>query len=515
MSQLAEGLEKRTGRLPRNVQAAFFGALIFGLAAQGMGLFNKFSWHDDIFSLFLTGETITSGRWMLHVLTWLEIVIFGDGHYSLPLMNGLFSLLCIGASAGMTVWLLNIRKPLFCALLGAAMAAFPTVTALFGFMFAAPYYMLALALITAGACLICRAKRWRGRAAGIVLAGCSVGIYQAFLPVMLTLILIDDIRMMTEEEGKLSGLIGKILAQGICVLGAMGFYTACSHLALAVTGRSLSPYMGINQAASQPILTYFQRAGRAYLEFFQPTRNAVWDTVPQHLYYMHLLTVFAEAVLGLFAAAGLWRESRGKAVLTALLLALIPLGCNFIFVMSGEVHGLMVYGQVMHLALFAFLADRLTFRPLPVRRIGSAAAALTLGMTCVMYARYDNQCYLKTAFQQQEAISWYTGLITRIKSAAGYRDELPVCWVNRDEGLDRTLYNIDELDFLKISGYDADIQEYVNSWAWETFMARWCGFRPWTVPAEMMENLPEVQAMPHYPDEGSVQVIEDTVVVRF
>ena len=49
-------------------KTAFSGAMILGLLAQGMALLNKFSWHDDIFSLFLTGDTITSGRWMLHVL---------------------------------------------------------------------------------------------------------------------------------------------------------------------------------------------------------------------------------------------------------------------------------------------------------------------------------------------------------------------------------------------------------------------------------------------------------------
>ena len=497
------------------MQAAFCGALIFGLISQGMGLFNKFSWHDDIFSLFLTGETITSGRWMLHALTELEILIFGDGHYSLPLMNGLFSLLCIGLSAGLIVSLLKIRNQLLCVLLGAMMAVFPVVTALFSFMFAAPYYFLALLMITAGAYLICGTERWLGKATGVILAGCSVGVYQAFFPVLLTAILLYDITMLTEGEDRLSAMIKKILIHGLCVLASMVLYSAASQIFLTATGQKLSPYMGINQASSLPIRIYLQRAVRAYREFFFPSRNVTWDMYPQHLHYMYFFMLCADAAMGMMMIVRIWKKNRGKALLTVLMLVLYQLGCNFILVMSEDVHSLMVYGQIMHAALFVWMADRLALRRPWVRKLSSMTAVLALGVSCIMYARYDNQCYLKTEFQQQEAISWYTTLATRIKSTEGYRDELPVAWVNENESQDLSLYNIDELDFLKISGYEANIQEYVNSWAWEEFAARWCGFRPWTVSAEEVEKLPEVQAMPHYPDDGSIQVIQDTVVVKF
>ena len=168
------GGEKPRIRADRPARAAFFGALIWGLAAQGMGLFNKFSWHDDIFQLFGTGNTITSGRWMLYVLERAETLIFG-GHCSLPLFNGFLALVFVGATAALATVLLRIRRPVYGALLGAAMASFPMITSLFGFMFAAPAYLLALLMIMASAYLICEDGRWPARAAGIVLGACSVG----------------------------------------------------------------------------------------------------------------------------------------------------------------------------------------------------------------------------------------------------------------------------------------------------------------------------------------------------
>ncbi|MBQ8072547.1 MAG: glucosyltransferase domain-containing protein [Clostridia bacterium] len=506
---------KRFFRQPGGpARAAFLGALIGGLVAQGMGLFNKFSWHDDIFQLFGTGATITSGRWMLQVLMEAEDLLFG-GHCSLPLLHGFFALLCVGASAGLMVALLRIRRPPLCALLGAVMAAFPMVTALFGFIFTAPAYSLALLMITAGAYLLCAEGRWGWKIPGILLCVCSVGTYQAFLPLLLSLLLLSDLRMLAEGERPPAALLRRMAGQGICLVLIMALYLAGSRFFLRKYGLVLDTYMGINQAASTSPLVYLERAGRAYREFFLPSRNVSWDMYPQHAHYLYLLMLCADGLMGLGLAFTAWRRSRGRGALTLLLLALFPLGCNFIFVMSEEVHSLMTYGQVAQLALFVWLADR-TELPRPrFRRLIPGLAALVMAGLGVMYARYDNQCYLKTAFQQQQAISWNTALVARIKSAKGYRDELPVAWVNRTEAQDRTLYNIGELDFLRLSGYEYDIQTYVNNWAWERFLARWCGFAPETVDPETVSSRPEVEGMPAYPADGSIQVLEDVVVVKF
>ena len=131
------------------------------------------------------------------------------------------------------------------------------------------------------------------------------------------------------------------------------------------------------------------------------------------------------------------------------------------------------------------------------------------------HIRYDNQCYMKTTFQQQEAISWNTTLVTRIESTAGFRDELPVAFVNRRNMQDRNLYNLEELDFLTLATYDENIYGYLNDWAWEAFLARWCGFQAQTVDPTEVAAWPEVETMPSYPDDGSIRIIRDVLVVKF
>ena len=79
--------------MDRRYKIAFFSAFIIGIISQGMGLFNKFSVHDDPFYFSDVGATYTSGRWMLDILSIFEERFFGDGPYSLPAFNGFLAII--------------------------------------------------------------------------------------------------------------------------------------------------------------------------------------------------------------------------------------------------------------------------------------------------------------------------------------------------------------------------------------------------------------------------------------
>ena len=134
-----------------------------------------------------------------------------------------------------------------------------------------------------------------------------------------------------------------------------------------------------------------------------------------------------------------------------------------------------------------------------------------------MYIRFDNQCYMKETFQKQQAITFFTNLASRIRSAPGYSAETPVRFMNEWNIKDPTLYEIEELDFIKLPPYNSTITEYLNAYSWAKFMERWCGFCPvyyWD-PENDPADWPETQEMPHYPDDGSVRLINGVLTVNF
>ena len=500
----------------RQVRTAFLSALIFGLAAHGMGLTNKYSFHDDIHAMFEIGATVSYGRWMLNILGKLEVWLFGDGHYSLPLFNGLFSILCAAAAAGILVKDLKIRNRLFCAGAGALLAAFPAVTSLFGYMYTAPYYMLAMLMTVFSAHLICLDGKWWRKAAGVLLGGCAAGIYQAYLPVLLSVIVLENVVLLAEGEEKTGKILGRICFCAVCIAAVAVFYFGVNRIFLSISNQQLTAYQGIAGMENTPIRVYLKRVIRAYREFFFPARNTGWDMYPQHMHWVYQGMAAADVLLGLLLVIRIARGSLLRAVLTAAMLLLFPLGSNFIFVMAEDPHALMMYGQSMQFVLLLLLADRVGRSAFVLRKAVFAAAAVLVSLSCVMYARFDNQCYLKAEFEQQQAVSYYTTLITRIKSTPGYRDDLPVAYINERNIGDRSLYNIDELNLTFIAPYNADIRNYVNSYSWRRFMGRWCGFLQEEVKeTEFLQRLPEVQAMPRYPDDGSILLLEDRIIVKF
>ncbi|MBR2664401.1 MAG: glucosyltransferase domain-containing protein [Clostridia bacterium] len=513
--QKIAGVSLRNNRFSIIFQTAFWGTLICGLFAHGMALFNKYSWHDDIFSLFLTGTAIESGRWMLHVFSELEKWFFGNGHFSLPLFNGMLSLVCIGLSAGMMCVHFQIRSRFLSALLGGIMAVFPVIASLFGFMFTVHYYMIALFMLTVGCMLICTEKSWWKPLLGILLCGCALGVYQAFIPNLLMLMLLDVLMILCHREEKAGYYIRIILVRVVCIAGVMGVYFLGNQSFLWAKNLQLQDYLGISNMAKGSLSQYLAGAVRAYREFFRPSHFVLWDMYPQAVFRLYCIMLVLDILLGILLICQEWKKSPVRSLLMALCLTIVPLGCNFIFVMSEEVHSLMMYGQLMQMVLLICLIDWQERCWPSLLQLPRRGIALLLALSVFMYIRYDNQCYMKSAFQQQEAISWNTTLIARIESVEGFRDELPVAFINRENMRDNNLYNIEELDFLSLGTYDADIHGYLNDWAWQAFMARWCGFEPQMQDPSLVSAWPEVEQMPSYPDAGSIQVIRDVVVVKF
>ena len=495
------------------VRIAFLSALIFGLFCHGMGLLNKLSHQDDIANLFGFGATITSGRWMLHVLSWLEGLFFGTGNASLPLYNGLLSILCVSAVCALLTDLLRIRSRVYSALLGGVMIAFPVMAVLFSYMFTSHPYMIGLLMMTLCGWLISKETPWWLKTAGVLLGGASVGVYQAFLPILLSLFLIDDLMELTEEK-KPGSILRKIGVQALCTAGVLLVYFAANRFFLNKFGLELSSYQGIDQMGVMSVSTFLERAGRACRLFFLPAENPGADMYPGTLHSLYWLMLAVNGVLAVRRICRAGRESPGKAALLAALYLLIPLGCNFIYVMSEEVHGLMVYGQVMQFVLLIAQLDEFESPAARGKQIASLAASLMLAVTCVMYARFDNQCYLKDTLQQQAAMSYYTTLITRIKSQKGYRPEIRVAFVDDLTEPDPTIYDLEEMDFIRLNLYSHSTTEYIHYYK-EVFMQRWCGFEANWYWEENPEEWPEVQAMPEYPADGSIQIIRDVLVVKF
>lgn len=182
---------------------------------------------------------------------------------------------------------------------------------------------------------------------------------------------------------------------------------------------------------------------------------------------------------------------------------------------KNETHSLMVYAKVFPFILFSWLTEKYGFRQGHFQKTVSLVTVSIMLLSLGMYCRIDNKCYLRATFAQQNAISYFTTLITQIKSTENYKDEMPVTFINAKAKSDLTFIHNEAFKNVDYSPYYMDVSGYLNTYSWYHFMKQWCGFAPIIVDSNDYEVLEEVINMPHYPDYGSIRIINDTVVVNF
>ena len=500
-----------------------YSTLAWGFAAHGVMLLNKFSFHDDAHMVFHVGATVSSGRWMLELLGYAGQFLFGGALYSLPLFNGLVSLLLIAFAGGFLAKIFRIERTLSCVALAGILTTFPAVAALFGYMYTAPYYLLGLDLTLLGVWLICSASRERPVQflLGCVFAACGTGVYQAYLCVALTIMLLY---MMMSLRYDPADRRFRFFCKGLSLAGAslliLVLYLAATRLALHLAGTELTDYESISSFGFSGWERYLDRVRRAYAEFFWPPAGKMRDMYPTAaLYWLYEAVLSLGILLALDRAWQLFRAKKRRGIEFLFLLALFPLCVNFVHVMVDVqlVHSLMVYSKALTFMAFICLLEgaALDRRHYP-RWLYWSGVSLMLGISA-LYCHYDNVCYFKADIIQNQAREYFTRLVTRIESLPGYSPELPVVYINERNKRDPNAPRYAELDRVRLLPYlfNQNIL-LINNYAWKDFMSLWCGFSPTVIQnAEKYERLPEVLAMPRYPADGSVRIVNGAVVVRF
>ena len=551
-------IETITNKFKRSTRVAFLSTLIWGVLAHGMALFNKFSFHDDLENFYGVGNTYVLGRWMLGVCDDLGKKIFGSTHFSMPLFNGLWTILAIAVAVSLLIELLEIKNEWLIVLLSCVMVAFPSVTSLFGYIFTAPYYAMAILGSITGVYLLEKCRKWYGFLGGIVLIGASVGIYQAYIPVAITVMLLVFIQK-SLKAGRTWKSYWLDALYYVLVCGAfLLFYVAMNQLFLAIQGISMSGYQGLSNMGDATVMTYINRIGVAYAEFFAPKADLRTNMFPMALgkyRYVAIAVVFVllvrKAITVLKASSatklGTVNEEnvegvKGVSRLVQILLPTLvfPMAADFIYVMCDReisyIYGIMLYSQCL---LFAFLVitiqdildgcacsqgDVMTSdEKATSKKTGNAVAkcATILGAVLfllmdIVFLHHDNATYLKADIMRSEATSYFTTLVTRIKSVEGYDDSLPVVYLNEFKKSDESFTNMGELDQMQVAPFwyrgNATV---LNDSGWQGYMRIWVGYAPTIGDANALAEEPEVQAMPSYPDEGSIRVVDGTVVVKF
>lgn len=513
-------LPKFWKRLKVQQQYAFVSTFIFGIIAHGSGIFNKFSAHDDLRYMFTGGVTFTSGRWMLYIAEKIKNLIFQDSVYSFPTINGFFTFLCIAVSLCLLIDLFDIHSINFSILLSGILTAVPVVTCMFGYMFTAQFFSLAILFAVLGAYLVLKKERWYFWLTGIVLMTASIGIYQAYIPLILSVFLFAVIMLFaeadTDEKRRLA--FKKTGISLICGISSLVLYYILMKFFLRINGLQLSSYKGMNAADSTPLSVYFSRIIWAYREFFLPTRGAIYDVFPAVSSVLYQVFVCAGLLLFGICTVRTFRKSAAAGVITLILGLLVPFCVNFIFIMVDRYncYAMMVYSEAIGFVFFVWMFEKVIRLASPVfKKITQTAVVFGMIVMVFVFCRYDNACYIRAEMLQTQNIRYYASLVTRMQSTTGYDPGMRVAYIGTPYLVrwDPNVPERSELDYINTDPYKR-LSQTIDG-PWRNFMEYWFDFKPREVDISTVIDLPEVAEMPQYPAEGSIKVIDDILVVKF
>lgn len=505
-------------RLPEYVRVCLTSTFLFGLLAHGMALTNKFAVVDELYYGFNVGSTVASGRWFLEILGGFVRWLFGSPNFSLPLTGGLLTIFFTALCSCVLVDWLELKRKHSWILVSGLMITFPVMSGMFFYNFTAPYYMVALLMLFLGARLLCRKRGILPFLGGVTLLLLSISVYQAFIPVLLGLLLTYFIReVITADPWNGKTLLREALWYCGAVILMIVLYFLSIRVSTGLMHQALTPHKGISSMGGATLGEYLHRVKLAYYLFLFPSRS-VRDAFifPYRLLDCYYLTLVFLAVLGTIAVLRMFRENRLKVFTLVLAFVCFPLAVNFVYVMCAEqvVYSMTQFGLLCPFLLLACLSDW-QFSGRRIHIFTRRAAAILLCVFCLFSVRVDNAVYTKGLFVQGRAQSYFTALVAQIKGTPGYTADTPVVYLGTEYGMDPTFHRIDGFGALAIAPLPHDASPFCISFHFEDFLHIWCGFEPPMASPENFVDLPEVQAMPCYPDAGSIQIVNGTLVVKF
>lgn len=507
-------------RIGRCEKAAFFSVLIFGFITHVHIFSVNYIYHDAV-KIDNLGSTYVSGRWMLGFIEDFSAQLLGI--YQLPFINGFISLFLIAITTALIVNAFEIKSSVTAAFIGAVIVSFPSVASHFAFMFTATSYFFSFLLSVFSVYLFHKRPSVVNFIISAVLICIALGIYQAYLcfaiSFALSLVMILGLR----HRLSFAQLLKKGILFVLLLLTGLALYLAVNKLILAVKGLELVNYQGLNKMGQIDLVSLPQAIIQAYSDQLQPS----WQGIITCYFEKRLTWLVNLFSILLFLRLIRLSSANISAKLLLFFIGLIaPIAFNSIYLMAPDslsmsgVHSLMrmslVFTYILPAVFCEMLSEHVQEKSRP--RLDFAVLAISgllLVLVPLTYCYRDNTAYLNAELVEEQAEAYYGSMVTRIRSLEGYKDELPVAYVGfgvRDSTIAKLPMHGKSYTFV----FSLSLEELIANTPWREFCALHLGWSPAEVEdISHYRELEQVRQMPCYPDDGSIQIIDEAIVVKF
>lgn len=492
----------------RRSKAAFITVGVCSLFAY-LYYINNLIHNNDMISCtpWGVGASITSGRWGLFLLAQAVDRLWG-GHYNLPAYNVLLSLFIMAFAVALLIRVLNIRRTSLCVCISAITVTVPAYATIMFFAYTVQYFTLAILLMVAAAYFI-RKKGLLTFAAG-ALCGClSLSIYQAYLPFFAVLLLLCLISRCLEAETTVKEILLTAVRYGAALVASYVLYSLFLRILLAVLHLQLSSYQGINTMGT----IHFSGIVKAIKEAI------LLPLYPNYYGFSSTIVIRGGIVVSFLCVAGALMGSKKlplwKGVFLAIFLVALLIAANATHVLAGDsaLYTRMTLGLIGIFYLPVVLLDQVAFRKVGTKSVLVGLLVLTLLLCSANYAWQSNGNYLLVQYSNEKAENFYVTMFTRIRSAKGYKDELPIVYVGQNINDHAMVENWILPPFRY--GASTSTKAQLNQYSRDSFIRNYLGYTWRQITEEEARRYADVIAnLQCYPDDGAIVVMEDMVIIR-
>ncbi len=306
--------------------------------------------------------------------------------------------------------------------------------------------------------------------------------------------------------------IGKYIAMG--VIGFVSYYIIL-EIVLHVRNLELSSYQGINSLSNLSIENLLQGVKQVYNDFI--------SFIYQTRFHKNNILVFVSNIIVAFILVYLYvkkyryRRSYKKIINNILLIVLIlvvPIGLNIISLLSAETeyHLLMQYAWCLCYIYCIALLDKANIKSNIIKWLGILATLCIIGN----YIIVDNIAYFNLYYKFEKSYSIAFKLSERIENYEGYNQDMPIAIIGRPDKEKYPSTNVADKVIQNITGANGNLMTS-DSKHYQSIFSNYLNMKIKIASNEQIEAIQETeefQNMPTYPEEESIAVINEVLVIK-
>lgn len=324
-----------------------------------------------------------------------------------------------------------------------------------------------------------------------------------------------------EEDAEPRALIRKGLRCCLALILGVLLYFAMLKLTLALYSIeepvALDSYQGINTMGQISLSRLPRLLAKAWFVgatftltdycglVVTPVFKVIWTSLV-------LLTVFLA-----FYVLIQRKQNRFLRLFFCLMGLIFPLACNFIMVMCPDA---LIYAIMVHSFVLVAIAPLMLLEYLPTAREKPTvwlSRGIGLLAACIVFynSYYGNLNYTAQYYANRQVENYFSGMYAQIRMTEGFTQDKTLAFLG-DQFEDPKLWNIWNVE--PSYGGFASTKTLLNaSYSSSFWVFCYLGYETngaTSAEKDMLWQDPRVKEMPCWPDEGSIRVVDDFLVVK-